>query len=232
MIITASPGGIYLSFANAEAIMQIGDRRNDFTKPTEVYRTLEIWGPNVVSTEGHAWRQQRKVAGPAFNEKNNGLVWKESLKHVEGLLRFWSGRSGNTPVAMTIKNVYPDLADLSLHVISAAGFGIQLKWGGDDNVKQELSEGLAAFTNQTPQNGHEKTFKKALKGVLEHILWFAVFAPQTLGKWGNRLAIAPMKKASTSYKETTKYWEELVDEKVRALRAGEADADDSDLLGA
>lgn len=51
MLLVASPAGHYLSFANAEAIAQIGERRNDFTKPTEVYRILEIWGPNVVSTE-------------------------------------------------------------------------------------------------------------------------------------------------------------------------------------
>lgn len=43
----ASPGGIYMSFANAEAISQIAERRNDFPKPVLVYKILELFGANV-----------------------------------------------------------------------------------------------------------------------------------------------------------------------------------------
>lgn len=140
---------------------------------------------------------------------------------------------GNSPDAMTLKNVHPDLADLSLHVISAAGFGIKLSWSGNDAsaTKQEMSEGLARFTSQTPLDGHKMTFKNALKGVLKHFLWFAVFDPMTMGKWGERVPIQATNEAAASYKETTRYWEELVDEKVRLLRSGEADVENADLLG-
>lgn len=231
MIIVASPGGIYVSLANAEAITQVAERRNDFTKPTEVYRILEVWGPNVVTTEGNVWRRQRKVTAPAFSEKNNALVWEKSLEQIEGLIGLWSRAQGNTKNEMTIGNVHPDFADLSLHVISAAGFGIRFEFGDGEDQRSKTADVQSIFASQTPPEGHRLTFKKALQGILENFLWFAAFDPKTLSKWGQFLPLHAIKDISTSYKETSQYWEELVDKKVEMLRSGEAQGDKSDLLG-
>lgn len=176
--------------------------------------------------QGHAWRQQRKATGPAFNERNNALVWAESLKQVDGMLGAWSKMDGNTNQNMLLRDVHSSLADLSLHVISAAGFGIRLGWGG--NVE---GDSVTKFNSSTPVDGHKMTFKVALKSVLHYFLWFVAFDPKTLGRWGGYMPFDSAKELSTSWKETSQYWEELVDEKVALLRAGNVDIETTDLLG-
>ena len=76
---TVSPGGILLFTADADVITEmVGTRRNDFPKPSHFYRSVNIYGKNVVSSEGALWRQHRRITSPPFTEKNNHLVWVSS----------------------------------------------------------------------------------------------------------------------------------------------------------
>ena len=62
--------------ADADVIAEmVGTRRNDFPKPSHFYRSVNIYGKNVVSSEGALWRQHRRITSPPFTEKNNHLVW-------------------------------------------------------------------------------------------------------------------------------------------------------------
>lgn len=45
--------------------------RGRFRKPTELYGVLEMYGRNLVTTEGDIWRIHRKIASPSFSE-----VWE------------------------------------------------------------------------------------------------------------------------------------------------------------
>ena len=72
--ILVAPGNNTLLVADAEAITQMTTRRNDFPKPTEIYKSIDLFGKNVVSTEGAYWRHHRKITSPPFTEKNNNLV--------------------------------------------------------------------------------------------------------------------------------------------------------------
>ena len=62
--------------ADPAVISQITTRRNDFPKPTAIYRSLDIYGKNVVSTEGAIWRQHRKSHQPTIHgeEQPPGVV--------------------------------------------------------------------------------------------------------------------------------------------------------------
>ena len=71
--------------ADAEAVAQITTRRNDFPKPTEHYQSVDLFGKNVVSTEGQNWRHHRRITSPPFTEKNNHLVWLESLHQAQSM---------------------------------------------------------------------------------------------------------------------------------------------------
>jgi len=54
-----------------------------------------MFGPNIVVSDGPLWRKFRRVAGPAFNEKNNELVWDETFKIVADLVEqdpHWRGK--------------------------------------------------------------------------------------------------------------------------------------------
>lgn len=89
-----SPGGIHVWLANAEAIRQVTSRREAFPKPLESYKPLDIYGRNVVSTEGVEWKFHRKITSSGFNEKNNVLVFEEACKQAQGMLRKWTGENG------------------------------------------------------------------------------------------------------------------------------------------
>jgi cytochrome P450 len=100
VFIVASPTRLSAFVADAEAITQITSRRNDFPKPLEMYGALDIYGKNLVTTEGSDWRGHRKLVAPSFGEKNNELVFIETLHHAQSMLSLWTddGR-GNQTVA-------------------------------------------------------------------------------------------------------------------------------------
>jgi cytochrome P450 len=116
-----SPGQLYMSCSNAEANIQLTGRRQDFLKPVEIYAIVDIFGPSILTTEGPEWKRHRKIVAPAFSEKSNSLVWKESLRQGVGMLKVLSKLGGNVPGDMKVKDTAPYTALMALHVISAAG---------------------------------------------------------------------------------------------------------------
>ena len=116
-----SPGQIFMSCSNAEANIQLTGRRQDFLKPVEIYAIVDIFGPSILTTEGPEWKRHRKIVAPAFSEKSNSLVWKESLRQSAGMLKVWSQLDGNGPGNMKVTDTAPYTALMALHVISAAG---------------------------------------------------------------------------------------------------------------
>lgn len=49
------------------------------------YKVLLAFGPNLVASEGEEWKRQRRLVAPAFSEKNNKLVWDETVRIVYDL---------------------------------------------------------------------------------------------------------------------------------------------------
>lgn len=82
-----SPERLRMTTADANVIAQITNRRNDFPKPIEVYGMLRLYGDNVVVKEGQEWRHHRKITSAPFSEKNNHLVWQESLDLAQTMVR-------------------------------------------------------------------------------------------------------------------------------------------------
>ncbi|PBK86496.1 hypothetical protein ARMGADRAFT_1035382 [Armillaria gallica] len=41
---------------------------------------LSVFGSNIVASERDTWKKYRKISGPAFSDRNNRLVWEQSLK--------------------------------------------------------------------------------------------------------------------------------------------------------
>lgn len=62
--LTVAPGGMVMYTCEPSVITQITTRRNDFPKPIAIYRSLDVYGKNVVTTEGQIWRQHRKATSP------------------------------------------------------------------------------------------------------------------------------------------------------------------------
>jgi len=47
-----------------------------------------------VASEGEEWKRYRKIAAPAFSERNNKLVWDEPIRIVMDMLdNVWGDKS-------------------------------------------------------------------------------------------------------------------------------------------
>ena len=172
---TVAPGGIVVWVADASAISQITTRRNDFPKPIKMYGSIDLFGKNVVTTEGQIWRHHRKITSPPFTEKNNHMVWAESIHQAQAMVKSWVGESGDA--AKTTTKVADDTMRLSLHVISRAGFGVRLLWPGiEDGVspktgaKEAKGPGVVATSCVGVGTGHTLSYTDALGSLLHNII--------------------------------------------------------------
>ena len=175
--LTVSARKVMLFTCSPEAISQIVSRRADFPKPTEMYGLLNIYGLNVVSAEGMLWRQHRKITAPPFTEKNNQMVWEETLHLACSMLKNWVGDRGEGTVSDPAEN----LMKLTLHVISQAGFGVRLQWTDDTEESRKVSPELpqrgskAVLPTECKEDvlpsGYRLTYKEALESLLAKLLW-------------------------------------------------------------
>jgi hypothetical protein len=170
-----SSGEIYMSTTNAEIATQIAGRRHDFLKPIEMYEIVAVYGPSVITTEGDHWKRQKKILAPAFSEKSNALVWEESLKQGEGLIRTWAAVAGNDISCMAVNDTAPNMTAVALHVISGAGFGVRQIWPGDEVAKLG-NKIVPGFNTTALLKGHTMSLKDALDFTLNNML-LLVIAP-------------------------------------------------------
>lgn len=172
--LTVSPGSVLGFISNAEAIHQITSRRDAFPKPLASYRILEIFGRNIITTEGIQWREHRKISSPSFTEKNNALVFAESCIQAQGMLRKWLGPEGRGDV--TLKEVPTDTMRITLHIISRIGFGVRLLWPGE---KPRSKEQESVYSSNEAPEGHTMSFERSLSTLLETLVW-VLFLPKWL----------------------------------------------------
>ena len=180
--LTVSPKGCMLWTANAEAITQLTTRRVDFPKPGHMYRALNIYGKNLVAAEGQLWRRHRKITNPPFNEKNNHLVWTESLAQASYMVKSWTGDGGNE--SRTVNTVARDCMRLTLHIISRAGFGVRLLWPGvQTSVKTEDASKPGEMAATSLGEGHTMTYTEALETLLHKMIYVLALPRWLLRKY-------------------------------------------------
>lgn len=178
--LTVSPERNELYTADADVVSQITTRRSDFPKAVEVYGSLKIYGDNVVTTEGQTWRHHRKITSPPFSEKNNHLVWTETLEQCHAMVNSWF--DGNTAKggSKTIYTLADDAMRLSLYVISRAGFGVHLQWPATEeahaNGHVQIKEMGSASSSDIPE-GYTMSYTDALGSILHHIFWILILSP-------------------------------------------------------
>lgn len=227
--LTVAPSGITMYTCEPAVISQITTRRNDFPKPTHIYGSLDIYGKNVVSTEGHTWRQHRKATSPPFTEKNNVLVWEESIRQSEAMLASWVGADGKGH--KTIDRLMDDTMRLSLNVISAAGFGRKMDWPTTESTHRKDESGyvdLSKIKNEDNDTdaGHTMSYTYALHCLLDNIL-LQFILPRWLLK---RIPNKTTKKAQEAYVEWGKYMQELLYKKKADIESGNASKETNDIL--
>jgi len=140
--IVAAPGGNTFWTCDPEIVNDVSTRRHDFQKSTEILELLNNYGPTVTASEGETAHTYRKIAAPAFSEKNHSLVWKETLVQSRMMLDKWSEQG------QIIHNPGKDSQTLALHVLCKVFFNKPLNWVED---KQDI-----------PAN-HTLSFKQAIR---------------------------------------------------------------------
>lgn len=180
VFLVASPYCINAFVADAEAVTQITTRRNDFPKPLEIYGALNIYGKNLVSTEGAEWRMHRKLVAPSFGEKNNELVFTESLHHAQSLMGLWAGSDGRGN--QTVADPSHGAMHFALYVISSAGFNVRVAWPHEEGNEaiERNSEGKSMFVGSKIPEGHTMNYREALSELLDNIIWTQIIPPKYL----------------------------------------------------
>lgn len=222
VLLLVSPGEKHLYVANAEAIADITSRRLDFPKPLEVYSSLQLYGDNVVVTEGQLWRRHRKVTAPSFSEKNNRVVWDESLQQARAILTHWTG---GKPSSQTLHDMDADMMSLSLHIISKAGFGVRCLWPHEESAGEGDGQD-ERFASNKPPAGHTMSYKEAMSKLMKNVIWIPV-----LPKWlRDVVPFEGPRTASVAYDEWGLYMKELYEMKKTHIREGRT-TEGLDLLG-
>ncbi|TVY18622.1 Cytochrome P450 72C1 [Lachnellula arida] len=145
--LTVSPGGNIFNTADAGVISQILAQGAGFPKAIQIYKSIAIFGQNVVSSDGPSSKYHRRLMGPAFNEKNNRLVWQVALDQTQTMIQTFRGPGGEFQTARKILN---SILRMSLEVLGRASLG-QVEWTPevfDDNsrkVSQHMENTKAGF---------------------------------------------------------------------------------------
>ena len=72
---------------------EVTTARSRFPKPIHHYKPLNIFGSNIVGSEGEQWKKFRKISAPAFSEVRCRVHWvlvAKSRPFVRGTVA-WSG---------------------------------------------------------------------------------------------------------------------------------------------
>ncbi|KAK7439367.1 hypothetical protein VKT23_017591 [Stygiomarasmius scandens] len=119
---------------DADAIKTVCDAKSVFQKDLDVYEgVLNLWGTNIVTTEGAEWKMHRSIVKTAFNEANNALVWQETTR----LARNWMSDIENNRKDGHV-DLSEDLLLIMMQIIQAAGFGRHPNWEETIRSKDKL----------------------------------------------------------------------------------------------
>ncbi|KAJ7185748.1 cytochrome P450 [Mycena filopes] len=180
-----------LWLSDAEAIKTIASEGAIFQKDVAAYEPLNIFGQNLVGTEGAEWKRHRKVANSAFNEASNAVVWMETTRVLNEWFEELDAQikpglnSSHTIEATEI------CVQLTLLVVASAGFGRRASW------QEDLQ----------PPPGHKLTFRSAVGTAVDPLHMFTkALAP----KWIQALAArVPLPFVGTLFKETRESYDAL-----------------------
>ncbi|RAL11437.1 cytochrome P450 [Aspergillus homomorphus CBS 101889] len=157
----ATPFEVFVYICDAQAITEIINRRSDFVRPVELYKMLDVFGPNVATTIGADWQRHRKIVAAPFNERLNSFVWDEAISQTQGLL---ASRGKDSQ----FRGLGTDIRILALNVLAATGF-------------------KRAQSFQSSSSGdHRRSYGESLNILMENSFLIMVIPP-----WILRLPILP-----------------------------------------
>ncbi|KAF1959739.1 cytochrome P450 monooxygenase-like protein [Byssothecium circinans] len=164
--VVVHPGGIQLCVSSPEAIYDILQRRTDFRRNMEEFGVLNVYGKNLSTTDDQEWQRHRKMTAVTFTEKNNELVWQQSLSQAKGMLEHW------THSTEPIRSTHKDSKIFTLNVLAAALFNKAYPFNAQTDAN-------------TQQNIDDKSYqyRESLSTILSSIIQIFIFGEQGLQAW-------------------------------------------------
>ncbi|CZR53265.1 uncharacterized protein PAC_03143 [Phialocephala subalpina] len=178
---TVGPGGPTLIVSDADVVTEIAHRWKDFSKQTKPYRSLAVFGPNVVTSEGSTWQRHRKITSPPFNEKNSSLVFADSIAHGKAMIAsFTTDAEGNKSVPgdePVVEDLLHWTMTVTLHVLSGAAFSLSMPWPTKSiatSSAHSTEEVTAQSTFKITQK-HTMSFQQSLDKLMEYLMYIILF---------------------------------------------------------
>jgi cytochrome P450 len=161
------PGGVQLCVSNADTIYEILQRRTDFRRNMEEMAVLNVYGKNLSTVDDQEWQQHRKMTGVTFTEKNNEVVWEQSLKQATGMLEYWTQRA-----EQPIRSTHNDTKIFILNVLAAALFNKVYEFEGQAETRTEKHVGDTSYQ-----------YRESLSIILSSIIQIFIFGEEGLKAW-------------------------------------------------
>ncbi|KAG8164114.1 hypothetical protein KVR01_006032 [Diaporthe batatas] len=197
VFVQVTPSHNIVNIADPDLIQQVFQRIDDFPKPRQIYRRLEVFGPNLDSLNGDDWKRHRKLTAPAFNERVSSLVWEEGSTQARLLLEVIYATS-----TRTTQNITETCQAIAHHVLAYAGFGVRSQHGID-------------VTDLPP--GHQLAYNDALCTVLANMVLAIVMPARVLT---SSLAPKRWQKVGLAFREFSKYMQEILEQERTTTENG------------
>ncbi|KAK7618495.1 cytochrome P450 [Phyllosticta citricarpa] len=185
------PGQIVIHTADATMVHRVLSDRRSFQKSFgAVSDMLDIYGPSVISRDGHEWQRHRRITTRSFGESVNRIAWTEAVRQTGQMIEIWSqdGRG--------FRSTVKDFTTLTLNVLIRAAYGVQYDFR--DPSEKPLP------------NGHTKSYLECLREVLDlrNIVLLNIVPSFVFSfPWAPRR----LRSLKASYKELDKYLTESVE---------------------
>ncbi|KAF1952258.1 cytochrome P450 [Byssothecium circinans] len=162
IFIMVTPGRVWVHLCDPEALAEVLRKDKEFPRPLEIFEMTKVFGENLSTADGKSWNKHRRITSLAFNEQTNKLVWSETIRQSRGAVDYWASK-GKDGVSSTAD----DTRTLSLHILSAAGFGKFYPFQPRETMS---STSVAA------------TYKESLQTILDNCLLLFVFGTEVIKK--------------------------------------------------
>ncbi|KAL2005169.1 hypothetical protein VTN00DRAFT_3019 [Thermoascus crustaceus] len=187
----ATPATLTCNVSDASVASQVCMDRRSFSKPVKQYEAVSMYGPSVITCEDSQWSHHRRYTATTFNEKNNALVWQETIRQF-----FFATRVRIDRRAGGHLEVHPH------------GFGVKLPFKPAPEATTEDAQGL--FKDAiTPPPGYHFTFRSVMEYMNRNLASVFV-ANGILPKWIPRAMLPFFKTDFDAYDDLGNYLHALI----------------------
>ena len=189
----------FIFVGDASAVKRIFNDRHTWVKDTEHYKLMAFFGQNIITTEGDQWLRHRTVTRKAFGEKNNALMWTETISSLQEWFDDWDAQIASG--SHTTVNTTDAMRDVALAIIASAGFGMHFgKRSSDDRETK-------TFNSSKPHPGFKMSFSESLFVAIDTMV-VKVLVPRFL----YALPISYLRRSDTAYDELRRYIRGIISE--------------------